>query len=177
MSEENKATLSVLVENKAGVLARVTALFARRNYNILSLNVAPTDDPAYSRITIVYDCLRSTEEQVVKQLFKLINVLKIDELDSERAVEREMLLATVRAGADTRSSFIELVQIFEGKIVDVGHNAVTVMLAARSSKLDDFTELAKPYGITSLARTGQIALPLLDRSQPKLRSVDSSQSA
>lgn len=168
---KNHCTLSVLVENKAGVLARVAGLFARRGYNIYSLAVAPTDDPKFSRITIVYDATSATLEQVVKQLFKLINVIKIDELEPANSVERELLLATVRAEATNRSQFIELVQIFEGKIIDVGHAAMTVMLAGRPEKLDDFEELAKPYGITSIQRTGLIALPMLERTAPRLRSV------
>jgi len=167
-------TLSVLVENKAGVLARVSGLFARRGYNIYSLAVAPTDDEAFSRITIVYDANSATVEQVVKQLFKLINVIRIDELDPATSVERELLMATVRVDADSRSQLIELVQIFEGKIIDVGQAAVTVMLAGRPNKLDDFAELAKPYGLNSIQRTGAIAMPQLDRSAPKLRSVANS---
>src|SRR5438094_615716 len=121
-------TLSVLVENKAGVLARVASLFARRGYNIYSLAVAPTDDDRFSRITIVVDVDSSPLEQIVKQLFKLINVVKISELAPEDAVERELLLCTVKADATTRSPVIELVGVFEGRIVDVGHDLVAVML-------------------------------------------------
>jgi len=168
----NLVTLSVLVENKAGVLARVASLFARRAYNIYSLAVAPTDEIKFSRITIVYDANSATVEQVVKQLFKIINVIRIDELDPATATERELMMATVRADADSRAKLMDLVQIFEGKIVDVGHNAVTVMLAGRPDKIDDFEDLVRPYGITSLQRTGRIALPQLDRVAPKLRSVN-----
>ncbi len=170
-NRDNLCTLSVLVENKAGVLARVSGLFARRGYNIYSLAVAPTDDERFSRITIVYDANSATVEQVVKQLFKLINVIRIDELDNQTATERELLLVTTRADADSRTKLMDLVQIFEGKIVDVGHNAVTVMLAGRPDKIDDFEELVKPFGIVSLQRTGRIALPQLERSAPRLRSV------
>ena len=114
-AHDNAVTLSVLVENKAGVLARVSGLFARRGYNIISLAVAPTEDEAFSRITIVYDARSATVEQVVKQLFKLINVIRIDELEEKQAIERELLLATVRAEGNNRGRLMELVQIFEGK--------------------------------------------------------------
>src|SRR5260370_41539574 len=112
--------LSVTVENKAGVLARVAGLFSRRRYNIETLAVAPTDDERFSRITIVVDAESAPIEQITKQLFKLINVIKISELTPAEAVERELMLASVRADAASRSGVIELVQVFEGKIVDVG---------------------------------------------------------
>ena len=115
-------TLVVLVENKAGVLARVSSLFARRGYNIYSLAVAPTDDERFSRITIVVDVESASLEQITKQLFKLVNVVKISELDPRDAVERELMLATVRADATGRSQVIELVGLFDGRIVDVGHD-------------------------------------------------------
>ena len=164
-------TLSVLVENKAGVLARVAGLFARRGFNIYSLAVAPTDDERFSRITIVVDVESAPLEQVTKQLFKLINVVKISELDPSTAVERELMLATVRAEPATRGQVIELVNVFEGRIVDVGHDEVTVMLAGRPDKLDDFEDLMRGYEITELQRTGRVALPKLERQAPRLRSV------
>ena len=164
-------TLSVLVENKAGVLARVSGMFARRGFNIYSLAVAPTDDERFSRITIVVDVESAPLEQVTKQLFKLINVVKISELDPQNAVERELMLATVKAEAGTRGQVIELVGVFEGRIVDVGHDQVTVMLAGTPAKLDDFEELMRPYGISELQRTGRVALPKLERQAPRLRSV------
>ncbi|TML64473.1 MAG: acetolactate synthase small subunit [Actinobacteria bacterium] len=164
-------TLSVLVENKAGVLTRVAGLFARRGFNIYSLAVAPTDDERFSRITIVVDVESAPLEQVQKQLFKLINVVKITELAPDEAVERELMLVTVSAEPGTRGQVIELVQVFEGSIVDVGHDAVTVMLAGASDKLDDFEELMRAYGIVELQRTGRVALPKLERQAPRLRSV------
>ena len=163
--------LSVLVENKAGVLARVSSLFARRGFNIYSLAVAPTDDERFSRITIVVDVESSPLEQVTKQLFKLINVVKISELDPLDAVEREMMLITVQAEAGTRGQVIELVQVFEGRIVDVGLEQITVVLAGPPNKLDDFEDLMRVYGITALQRTGRVALPKLERQAPRLRSV------
>jgi acetolactate synthase I/III small subunit len=163
--------LTVLVENTSGVLARVAGLFSRRGYNIESLAVAPTDDERFSRITIVLDAESAPIEQITKQLFKLINVIKISELEPSAAVERELLLATVRADAGTRSQVIELVGVFEGKIVDVGSEALTVMLAGQPPKLDDFEDLLRAYGIVDIQRTGRVALTRLERNTPRLRSV------
>jgi acetolactate synthase-1/3 small subunit len=164
-------TLSVLVENKAGVLARVATLFARRAYNIESLAVAPSDDERFSRITIVVDVEATSVEQITKQLFKLINVVKISELDPAHATERELMLCTVSAAPEHRSQVTELVQIFEGRILAVGHDQLTVSLDGTPSKIDDFEELLRPYGIVELQRTGRVALPKLERSAPRLRPV------
>jgi acetolactate synthase I/III small subunit len=155
--------LSVLVENRAGVLARVSGLFARRGYNIFSLAVAPTEDDRFSRITIVCDIESASVEQITKQLFKLIEVVKISELDPRYSVERELLMATVRSEADSRGQIVELVQIFEGKILAVGLDALTVSLEGHPDKLDDFEELLRAYGIVELQRTGRVALPKLER--------------
>ena len=163
--------LSVLVENRAGVLARVASLFARRGYNIFSLAVAPSEDERFSRITIVADVESATLEQIVKQLFKLIDVVKISELDPNNSVERELFLATVRADAETRGQVVELVQIFEGKILAVGQGAITVSLEGAPDKLDDFEELLRGYGIVELQRTGRIALPKLERDSGRLRAL------
>ena len=163
-------TLSVLVENKAGVLARVSSLFARRGFNIYSLAVAPTDDERFSRITIVVDVESTPLEQVTKQLFKLINVVKISELDPAEAVEREMMMITVSAEAGTRSQVIELVDVFQGRIVDVGHDQLTVELAGPPSKLDDFEDLMRAFGISALQRTGRVALPKLERQARRLQT-------
>ena len=171
MQYDNLVTLSVLVENKFGVLARVSGLFARRGYNIYSLNVAETDDPKFSRITVVYDANSAGVEQVVKQLFKLINVIRIDEMDPKTAIERDLLLVSVRADADSRSKLMELVNIFDAKIVDVGHAAITVMMAGTPDQLTDFEDLVRPFGISNIQRTGRVALPQLDRVAPKLRPV------
>ncbi len=163
--------LSVLVENRAGVLARVASLFARRGYNIFSLAVAPSEDERFSRITIVADVEPTTLEQIVKQLFKLIDVVKISELDPNNSVERELFLATVRADAETRGQVVELVQIFEGKILAVGQGAITVSLEGAPSKLDDFEEMLRGYGIVELQRTGRIALPKLERDSGRPRAL------
>jgi acetolactate synthase I/III small subunit len=164
----NHHILSVLVQNRPGVLARVASLFARRGYNIFSLAVAPTEDDGFSRITIVVDVESSPLEQIVKQLFKLIDVVKISELDPRRSVERELLLATVRIAAEDRSQVLELVNIFEGKILAVASDAVTVSLEGHPDKIDDFESLLGGYAIVELQRTGRVALPKLDR-QARLR--------
>ena len=170
MSKPRHHILSVLVQNKAGVLARVAGLFARRGYNIFSLAVAPTEDPDLSRITIVVDVEETPLEQIVKQLFKLIEVVRISELDPQRSVERELLIATVRAAAETRGQLVELANIFDAKVVAVGVDALTLSLEGAPDKLDDFEELMRGYGIVELQRTGRIALPKLDR-EARVRAV------
>jgi acetolactate synthase-1/3 small subunit len=162
--------LSVLVQNRPGVLARVSSLFARRGYNIFSLAVAPAEDEGMSRITIVVDVESAPLEQIVKQLFKLIDVVKISELDPRRSVERELLLATVRVAPEERGQVVELTNIFEGKILAVGTDALTLSLEGHPDKLDDFEELLGGYGIVELQRTGRVALPKLDR-EARLRAV------
>ena len=155
--------LSVLVENKPGVLARVAGLFARRGYNIFSLAVAPTEDDRFSRLTIVVDVESAPLEQMVKQLFKLIHVVKITELDPRESVERELLLVTVSAAPEIRGQIIELVQVFGGRILAVGPDALTISIEGAPEKVDDFEELLRPYGIVELQRTGRVALPRLER--------------
>ena len=169
-SSLNHQILSVLVQNRPGVLARVSSLFARRGYNIVSLAVAPTEDEGFSRITIVVDVDSAPLEQVVKQLFKLIEVVKITELDPRRSVERELMIATVRVTPEDRGQVVELTNIFEGKILAVGAEALTVALDGSPNKLDDFEDLLRGYGIVELQRTGRIALPKLER-EARLRSV------
>ena len=163
-------TLSVLVGNKAGVLTRIASLFARRGFNIYSLAVAPTENDQFSRITIVVDVESAPLEQITKQLFKLINVIKITELHPDQAVERELLIATVRAAPDVRGQVIQLVDVFEGRILDVGHEDLTISLDDTPARVDDFEELLRPYGIVELQRTGRVALPKIDRPA-RLRGV------
>jgi acetolactate synthase-1/3 small subunit len=162
-SDVTHHTLVVLVENKAGVLARIAGLFARRGFNIYSLAVAPTDDEQFSRITIVVDIQSSPLEQITKQLFKLIHVVKISELSPAESVERELLMATVAAAPEVRGQVIELVQVYEGRIVSVAPDALTVCLDGHPDTLDDFEELLRSYGIVELQRSGRIALPKLPR--------------
>ena len=163
--------LSVLVEDKPGVLARVSSLFARRGYNIHSLAVAPTDDERFSRITVVVDAETAPLEQIVKQLDKLINVVRIDELAPGEAVERELLLVTVEAPAETRSQVIELIGVFEGRVVGVGYDEITLVLEGHPQKLDDFAELIDSYGVVALQRTGRVALPRIEKRSPQLSAV------
>ncbi|MFN8020653.1 MAG: acetolactate synthase small subunit [Acidimicrobiales bacterium] len=172
--EINHHILSVLVQNRPGVLARVAGLFARRDFNIYSLAVAPAEDEGFSRITVVVDVESTPLEQITKQLFKLIEVVKISELDPRRSVERELLLATVRATPEQRGQVVELVNIFEGKILAVGVEAITVSLDGHPDKLDDFEELLSGYGLVELQRTGRVALPKLDR-EARLRAVSNKQ--
>jgi len=163
--------LSVLVQNRPGVLARVAWLFARRGFNIYSLAVGPTEDERFSRMTIVVDAESAPIEQVTKQLNKLIPVIKIVELAPADAVERELMLVTVKASAEARSQITELASIFEAKIDDVGYDALTVVVAGPPEKLDAMTDLLAPFGIVELQRTGRVALPKLTRRPAKLRAV------
>jgi acetolactate synthase-1/3 small subunit len=146
------------------VLARVASLFARRGYNIFSLAVAPTDDERFSRITVVVDVETAPLEQVTKQLNKLVNVIKISELDPRDSVERELMILTVRAGADVRSQLIELVGVFGGDVLDIGPDELMVSLDDAPARLDDLEEMLRPYGIMELQRTGRVALPKLEHS-------------
>jgi acetolactate synthase I/III small subunit len=163
--------LSVLVENKFGVLSRVAGLFARRGFNIVSLAVSPTEDERFSRMTIVVDADSAPLEQITKQLNKLIPVLKIAELHPDEAVERELMLVTVKATAELRSQITELASIFQARIDDVGHDSLTIQVAGAPQKLDAMTDLLQPFGIIELQRTGRIALPKLARRPAKLRAV------
>jgi acetolactate synthase I/III small subunit len=151
-------TLSVLVENKPGVLARVAGLFSRRGFNIESLAVGPTEDASVSRMTIVVDCAERPLEQVVKQLNKLVNVLKIVELEPGRAVERELLLIKVKADPAVRYQIIELAEVFRGKIVDVAPESLTIEATGSPDKVAAMLEMLEPYGVRELVRTGRVAL-------------------
>lgn len=161
--------LTVLVENKAGVLSRVAGLFSRRGFNIFSLAVSPTDDERFSRMTIVVDAESAPIEQILRQTEKLINVVDIRELAAGEAVERELMLATVRVGAEFRGQVTELASIFEAKILDVGPDALTLMAAGTPEKIDAMEELLRPFGIGELQRTGRIALPRIRRAAPGVR--------
>jgi acetolactate synthase-1/3 small subunit len=161
--------LTVTVENKPGVLSRVAGLFSRRAFNIVSLAVSPTDDERFSRMTIVVDAESAPLEQVVKQLNKLIPVIKITEVPPSEGVERELMLVIVKAATETRSQVTELTAIFEAKIV--GYEAMTIMVVGEPQKLDAFSDLVKPFGIVELQRTGRIALPKLSREPTRLRAV------
>jgi acetolactate synthase I/III small subunit len=162
--------LSVLVQNRPGVLARVAGLFARRGFNIFSLAVAPSEHDGMSRITIVVDVESAPLEQITKQLFKLIEVVKISELDPRQSVERELLLATVRVAPEERSQVLELATIFDAKVLSVAFEALTLSLEGPPDKLDDFEQLLASYGIVELQRSGRVALPKLAHPQADKQS-------
>ena len=151
-------TLSVLVEDKPGVLARVASLFSRRGFNIESLAVGPTEHAAISRMTIVVAVEDSPLEQVTKQLNKLVNVIKIVELDPAQAVQREHMLVKVRADNQTRSQVLEAVTLFRARVVDVATDAVVVEVTGDSGKTTAFLRVMEQYGIKEIAQSGQIAI-------------------
>lgn len=157
-------TLSVLVENKPGVLARVAGMFARRGFNIHSLAVGPTEQDEVSRMTIVVNVEDKPLEQVIKQLNKLINVLKIVELEKDVSVERELLLIKVKADAETRAQIVEIADIFRSKIVDVAPASMTIEATGSPDKLAALTELLHQHGVKELVRTGLVALARGDRA-------------
>lgn len=156
--------LSVLVENKAGVLARVSGLFARRGFNIVSLAVAPTEDEDLSRITIAVDVASAPLDQITEQLFKLISVVSITELDPRHAVERELLLVTMEAPPDVRRQILTLVDEFAGRVLDEGQDRLTLSVEGHPDVLDDCAERLRPFDIVELRRTGRVALPKLDNA-------------
>jgi acetolactate synthase, small subunit len=151
-------TLSVLVENKPGVLTRVAALFARRAFNIHSLAVGETEDPRISRMTVVVDAAELPIEQVTKQLNKLINVLKIVELDPAAAVERQLLLVKVSANDSSRANVLQIVDLFRAHVVDVVPDAVTIEATGSDSKVEAFLTALEPYGIREIVQSGAVAI-------------------
>jgi acetolactate synthase I/III small subunit len=160
----SRHTLSVLVENKPGVLARVAGLFSRRGFNIDSLAVGPTEHPEVSRMTIVVNVASSPLEQVTKQLNKLVEVIKIVELDATQSVNRELLLVKVKANATTRGQVLEIVQLFKAKVVDVATDAITIQIVGNSDKLADFLTMVEPYGVRELVQSGMVAIGRGSRS-------------
>ena len=154
----SRHTLSVLVENKPGVLARIAGLFSRRGFNIDSLAVGPTEHPEVSRMTIVVNVETSPLEQVTKQLNKLVEVIKVVELDTDYSVNRELLLVKVKADATSRGQVLELVQLFRAKVVDVAADAVTIQIVGNQGKLEDFLRVIEPYGVRELVQSGVVAI-------------------
>lgn len=154
----SRHTLSVLVENKPGVLARVSALFSRRGFNIHSLAVGPTEDPDVSRMTIVVSVEGLALEQVTKQLNKLINVLKIVELTPSAAVQRELLLLKVRSDGTTRAQIATVVEMFRAHIVDLAPDSLTVEATGTSDKLEALLRMLEPFGIREMVQSGMVAL-------------------
>jgi acetolactate synthase-1/3 small subunit len=151
-------TLSVLVENVPGVLARVSGLFSRRGFNIESLAVGPTENPEVSRMTIVVAVEELPLEQVTKQLNKLVNVIKIVELEPATAVRRELLLVKVRADATVRSQVLETVQLFRAKVVDVSPEALTIEATGAGDKINALLRMLEPYGVRELVQSGMVAV-------------------
>lgn len=151
-------TLSVTVENRPGVLTRVATLFRRRGYNIESLTVGASEDPSVSRITIVVFGDDQVIEQVTKQLYKLVDVIKIVDITDERAVERELVLIKVKADPSVRAEIVQITDIFRGRIVDIGSNTLIIEATGDSGKIDAIEESLKPFGILELVRTGKVAM-------------------
>lgn len=149
--------LSILVENKPGVLSRITGLFSRRGFNIESLSVAPTEDESLSRMTVIVEADEVGFEQICKQLHKLVSVFKISDLTFEGAVERELVLFKVTAPPERRHEVIEIANVFRANVVDVGRTTLTIEATGTASKLEAMEDLFRPYGIRQITRTGKVA--------------------
>jgi acetolactate synthase I/III small subunit len=152
-------TLSVLVENKFGVLTRMSGLFSGRGFNIDTLNVAPTQDPTQSRMTVVVKGDDNTLEQITKQLNKLVDVIKVQDFRDGEYVDRELVLVKVGVDTKSRPEVMQICDIFRAKIVDVAHKALTVELTGNESKISAFLELMESFGIRDITRTGKVAMP------------------
>ena len=158
-----KHILYALVENKAGVLARIAGLFSARGFNIDSLAVGETEDPRFSRMTIVVAGDEAVLEQVRKQLDKLINVVKVQDFSDTPVVERDLLLVRVDVPPEKRGQILELVQVFRSRVVDVGHSEMLLEVVGTEDKVEAILDLLRPYGILEMARTGRIAMARSDR--------------
>jgi len=152
-------TISVLVENKFGVLTRIAGLFSGRGYNIDTLNVGPTDDPATSRMTIVTRGDDATLDQIVKQLEKLTDVLKVQDFREDEYIDRELVLVKVAVDSKSRAEVMQITDIFRSKIVDVQPKSLTIEITGNESKVEKFLNLMKTFGVIDLTRTGKVALP------------------
>jgi len=159
-----KHTLSVLVEDRPGVLTRIAGLFSRRGFNIESLAVGPTEHDGISRMTIVVNVDETPLEQVTKQLNKLVEVIKIVELEAGQAVQRELVLVKVGATTETRGQVLDTVQLFRAKVVDIAPDAVTIQVVGNSGKLTDFLRVVEPFGIRELVQSGMVAIGRGSRS-------------
>jgi len=160
-----KHTLSVMVENKPGALTRVTSMFARRGYNIESLAVGPTERDDVSRITLRVDCAQHSLEQIEKQMHKLVNVLRVQELAPGESVESELALLKVAAPASKRTELMALADVFGARVADLGPDAIVFELTGSPEELDSFQELVRPHGLQELVRTGRIGLTRATRAQ------------
>jgi len=162
--------LSVLVENRPGVLQRVASMIRRRGFNIDSLSVGPTDDATVSRMTITVHVGKAQAEQAMKQLYKLIDVIKIDDITTERVVAHELLLVKINSPTRTRRDLLDIVDIFRGRVVDVASNTVIVEITGNAEKIDNFIELVTPFGLKEVARSGAVAM--VRGNQARLRLLD-----
>jgi acetolactate synthase-1/3 small subunit len=160
-------TLSVLVEDKPGVLARVAALFSRRGFNIESLAVGPTERHDVSRITLRVDCAEHALEQIEKQIHKLVNVLRVVELTPGESVERELALLKVAAPASKRTELMQLADVFGARVADLGPDSIVFELVGSPEEIDSFEELIRPHGLQELGRTGRMGLSRAARSRPR----------
>jgi acetolactate synthase I/III small subunit len=158
MRTGRKHVLSILVENKPGVLTRIAGLFARRGFNIDTLTVGPTDDEHISRITLTLDGAMHPIDQVTKQLHKLVNVLKIRDLEPADTVARELALFKVAADGSQRAEVMQVCEIFRGKVVDVTRRSIVVEVTGTAEKIEAFEELVRPFGLIEMMRTGEIAI-------------------
>jgi acetolactate synthase I/III small subunit len=159
-----KHVLSLLVENKPGVLARIAGLFSRRGFNIDTLAVGPTEDPDVSRITLTVDGAVHPIDQVTKQLHKLVNVIKIRDMEPETTVAREMALFRVSAPVESRAEIMQFAEIFRANIVDVSRRTMTIEVCGSQAKIDAFERMIRPHGLIEMARTGEVAI---SRSRPE----------
>jgi acetolactate synthase-1/3 small subunit len=158
-----KHILSLLVENKPGVLARIAGLFSRRGFNIDTLAVGPTEDPDVSRMTLTLDGAVHPIDQVTKQLHKLVNVIKIRDMEPDQTIAREMALFRVQAGVENRADIMQFAEIFKAKIVDVSRRTLTIEVTGSQDKIDSFERMIRPHGLIEMARTGEVAIT---RSRP-----------
>ena len=157
MDNQHQHTISVLVENNAGVLARIAGLFSGRGYNIDSLTVSPSDNSGLSKMTIVTTGNDDVLEQIEKQLSKLIEVLKVTDLTGSNFIERELLLIKIKTTTENRSEIMQIVEVFRGKIVNVNIDEVTVELSGKTAKIDAYINMMEVFGIIEIARTGRVA--------------------
>ena len=159
-----KHILSLLVENKPGVLARIAGLFSRRGFNIDTLAVGPTEDPAISRVTLTVDGALHPIDQVTKQLHKLVNVIKIRDMEPEQTIAREMALFKVQASVESRGEIMQFAEIFRADVIDVSRRTLTIEVTGDTGKIDAFERMVRPHGLVEMARTGEVAI---SRSRPE----------
>jgi len=153
-----KHVLSIMVENKPGVLARIAGLFARRGFNIDTLAVGPTDDPEVSRLTMTLDGAVHPIDQVTKQLHKLVNVLKIRDMGPEETIAREMALFKVTAAVENRAEIMQFAEIFRANVVDVSRRTMTIEITGTADKVEAFERMIRPHGLVEMVRTGEVAI-------------------